>query len=62
MAFLGGVGLLMLTLIVGFIYNARRLYNMTLSKQAVTLSADEWKEWEEAHKDHPDAIGLFYKR
>ena len=61
-SFLAGVGMLLLTLVVGFTLNVRRLYNMTLSKQPLTLSADEWKEWQEEHKDQPDPTALFYKR
>lgn len=54
--------MLLLTLAVGFTLNVRRLYNMTLSKQTLTLSAKEWKEWQEEHKDHADSTALFYER
>lgn len=59
---MAGVGMLLLTLIVGFTVNTRRLYNMTLMKQPLTLSADEWKEWQDEHASHPDPTMLFYKR
>lgn len=54
--------MLLLTLAVGFTLNVRRLYNMTLSKQPLTLSAEEWKAWQEEHKDHADSTALFYER
>lgn len=61
-SFVAGVGMLLLTLAVGFTLNVRRLYNMTLSKQTLTLTAEEWKEWQEEHKDHADSTSLFYER
>lgn len=59
---MGGVGLLLLTLAIGFTVNTRRLYNMTLSKQTLTLTEEEWKEWHDDHKNHADPTSLFYKR
>lgn len=61
-SFVAGVGMLLLTLAVGFTFGVRRLYNMTLSTQPLTLSAEEWKEWQEEHKDHADSTALFYER
>lgn len=59
---MAGVGMLLVVLAVGFTINTRRLYNMTMSSQRLTLTADEWKEWHDQHKDHADPTALFFQR
>lgn len=54
--------MLLLTLAAGFTINLRRLYKMTLSKQPLTLSAEEWQQWQDEHKNNADPTALFYKR
>ncbi|CAN0313296.1 unnamed protein product [Pylaiella littoralis] len=61
-SFVAGVAMMLLILAVGFTINLRRLYNMTLGKQTLTLSAEEWRQWGDEHKDNSDPTALFYKR
>lgn len=55
------MGMLMVTLVIGFTFNIRRIYNMTLTKQTLMLSDEEWAAWKEEHKDNADPVALFYK-